>query len=140
MADLEWVEDIVNTHAMEAISDNRDIRVGADLVSISRVERALQADGFRTRYFTSAERRYCEGKQSPSRHFAARWAAKEAVAKALPGAIGISHALVSVQRTSDGVSVEYPKELENPPWTELTIAHDDDFNAALAFAVLGLDI
>ncbi len=39
---------------------------------------------FLERWFTAREIDYCSGKAVPSRHFAARFAAKEAVLKALP--------------------------------------------------------
>ena len=39
---------------------------------------------FLERWFTAREIDYCSRKAVPSRHFAARFAAKEAVAKALP--------------------------------------------------------
>jgi holo-[acyl-carrier protein] synthase len=61
------------------------MRVGLDLIEIDRVRRALErhGDGFRERCFTAAEREYCEGKANPAQHYAGRFAAKEAVGKAL---------------------------------------------------------
>ena len=63
------------------------LRVGVDLMEVARVERAMQRHGerFFARFFTSAERAYCEDR--PER-LAARVAAKEAVAKALGTGIG----------------------------------------------------
>jgi holo-[acyl-carrier protein] synthase len=60
---------------------------GIDIVPVARIERLIRArgDGFLRRWFTAAEIEYCTGKAVPSRHFAARFAAKEAVAKTLPG-------------------------------------------------------
>ena len=60
--------------------------VGIDIVAVGRIA-ALMRDGgtmFLERWFTPREIDYCLGKAVPSRHFAARFAAKEAVAKALP--------------------------------------------------------
>jgi holo-[acyl-carrier protein] synthase len=59
---------------------------GTDIVSVARIATLIEARGpaFLDRWFTPAEIDYCEGKAEPSRHFAARLAAKEAVAKALP--------------------------------------------------------
>jgi holo-[acyl-carrier protein] synthase len=61
------------------------VRVGVDLIEIDRVRRALErhGDGFRERCFTAAERAYCDSKPNPSQHYAGRFAAKEAVGKAL---------------------------------------------------------
>ena len=60
------------------------MRIGVDLIEIARVERALaRYPGFRERVFTEAERRYCEARPNPAQHYAARFAGKEAVGKAL---------------------------------------------------------
>jgi holo-[acyl-carrier protein] synthase len=60
------------------------MRVGVDLIEISRIARALERHpGFRERCFTEAERAYCDAKANPPQHYAARFAGKEAVGKAL---------------------------------------------------------
>jgi holo-[acyl-carrier protein] synthase len=59
------------------------MRIGVDLIEIARVRRALGRAGFRERCFTEAERAYCESRPHPAQHYAARFAAKEAVGKAL---------------------------------------------------------
>ena len=61
------------------------LRVGVDLIEIDRVRRALErhGDGFRSRCFTEEERAYCDSKPNPAQHYAGRFAAKEAVGKAL---------------------------------------------------------
>lgn len=58
--------------------------VGIDLIEIERVERALRRrPRLAERLFTEAERAYAAGRARPARHLAARFAAKEAVVKAL---------------------------------------------------------
>jgi holo-[acyl-carrier protein] synthase len=58
--------------------------LGIDLIEIDRVERALRRrPGLRARLFTEAELAYADGRARPGRHLAARFAAKEAVIKAL---------------------------------------------------------
>jgi holo-[acyl-carrier protein] synthase len=60
------------------------MRVGVDLIEIERVRRALERySGFAARCFTEAERAYCESRGNPAQHYAARFAGKEAVGKAL---------------------------------------------------------
>jgi holo-[acyl-carrier protein] synthase len=59
------------------------MRVGVDLIEIPRIARALERPGFRERCFTEAERAYCDSKPNPAQHYAARFAGKEAVGKAL---------------------------------------------------------
>src|SRR3954468_12244805 len=60
------------------------MRVGIDLIEIERVRRALEKrPRFAERVFTEAERAYCLSPRNPAQHFAARFAGKEAVGKAL---------------------------------------------------------
>lgn len=64
-----------------------NVTVGVDLVEVSRIVAALDRhpERFLTRHFTRAERDECAG---DPRRLAARWAAKEAAAKALGTGIG----------------------------------------------------
>jgi len=59
--------------------------VGIDLIEIERVAAALARHGgrFAERCFTATERAYCDAKPNPAQHYAGRFAAKEAVGKAL---------------------------------------------------------
>lgn len=59
-------------------------RVGIDLLEIERLERALERrPRLAERLFTVAEREYAASRARPGQHLAARFCAKEAVAKAL---------------------------------------------------------
>ena len=58
--------------------------VGIDLLEIERLERALERrPGLAERLFTPQERAYAAQRGRPGQHLAARFCAKEAVAKAL---------------------------------------------------------
>jgi len=58
--------------------------VGIDLLEIERFERALERrPRLAERVFTDAERAYAASRARPGMHLAARFCAKEAVAKAL---------------------------------------------------------
>lgn len=58
--------------------------IGIDLLEIDRLERALERrPRLAERVFTAAEREYAASKARPGQHLAARFCAKEAVAKAL---------------------------------------------------------
>ncbi len=60
------------------------MRVGIDLLEIDRLERALERrPRLATRLFTERELAYAASRARPGQHLAARFAAKEAVAKAL---------------------------------------------------------
>ena len=59
-------------------------RVGLDMIEIGRIRAALDRyAGFKDRCFTAAEQDYCDGRANPAQHYAARFAGKEAVGKAL---------------------------------------------------------
>ena len=61
-----------------------ELRVGVDLLEIERLERALaRRPRLAERLFTEAERDYAASRARPGQHLAARFCAKEAVAKAL---------------------------------------------------------
>jgi holo-[acyl-carrier protein] synthase len=84
------------------------VGVGLDLCLISRMERALsRSDGrFAARVFTDGERKYCDGKANPGQHYAARFAAKEAILKALHVPDGLSwHELEVIQGSHGGPAI-----------------------------------
>jgi holo-[acyl-carrier protein] synthase len=54
------------------------------MIEIGRIREALDRySGFRDRCFTESEQAYCDGRPNPAQHYAARFAGKEAVGKAL---------------------------------------------------------
>lgn len=58
--------------------------IGTDIVEVERVEEMLaRGKEYLETIFTSAEADYCEAKAKRAQHYAARFAAKEAVLKAL---------------------------------------------------------
>lgn len=64
--------------------------IGIDVVEVARITSSLDEFGekFLTRIFTNEERHYCQAQKNPALHYAARFAAKEAVSKALGTGIG----------------------------------------------------
>ena len=66
------------------------VGVGIDIVENARIEHSLERFGerFLHRVFTAGEIAYCQSMKFPARHFAARFAAKEAVSKAFGTGIG----------------------------------------------------
>ena len=82
------------------------VGIGVDIVDIRRVRGVLerQGDRFVRRVFTAAEQDYCRAHRDPSPHFAARFAAKEALFKALGTgwARGVTWRDAEVQRQESG--------------------------------------
>ena len=62
------------------------IKCGTDITEVSRIEKSINelGDKFLDRIYTEKEKEYCEGKKVQKyQHYAARFAAKEAVFKAI---------------------------------------------------------
>lgn len=59
--------------------------IGVDILEIVRIQNSIDNLGaaFLEKVFTPEEIRYCQSKHNMAQHFAARFAAKEAVSKAL---------------------------------------------------------
>jgi holo-[acyl-carrier protein] synthase len=77
--------------------------IGVDIIEITRVQRAMNQSGtgFLEKVFTPAEIAYCTGKHNSAQHFAARFAAKEAVSKALSTGWAGSFRWKDVEITND---------------------------------------
>ncbi|MBX9034930.1 holo-ACP synthase [Gordonibacter massiliensis (ex Traore et al. 2017)] len=81
------------------------VGLGVDIVEIARMKAILaRTPSFATRVFSDEERAYCEGTASPEVHFATRFAAKEAVVKALGTGFsrGIGVRDIEVRRNAKG--------------------------------------
>ena len=79
------------------------VGLGVDLCEIARMERALERHpSMRERVFTPEERAYCDSKARPAESYAGRFAAREAVIKALGGYRGKRWQDISVTRAPSG--------------------------------------
>ncbi len=77
--------------------------LGVDLCEIARMERALERHPtMRERVFTPEEISYCDSKARPAESYAGRFAAREAVIKALGGYRGKRWQDISVTRAPSG--------------------------------------
>ena len=77
--------------------------LGVDICEIDRMERALaRHPTMRSRVFTPEEISYCDGKGRPAESFAGRFAAREAVIKALGGYRARGWQDISVARHPSG--------------------------------------
>ncbi len=81
------------------------VGLGVDIVEIERMRRILaRTPSFARKVFSEAERAYCDAKANPEVHYATRFAAKEAVVKALGTGFseGIGVREIEVRRTTKG--------------------------------------
>ena len=79
--------------------------IGVDMLEIVRMERTMRRrPSFLRRVFTEEERAYCDACARPAEHYAARFAAREAVVKALGTGFsnGVGFSDVSVTMDAQG--------------------------------------
>jgi len=119
--------------------------IGLDLVTVARFADALERGGsaFRERLFTAAEQAQAESRSRPQQHYAARFAAKEAVMKALGRGFGQGVAFPEIEIHSDGRSAPQvelhgntaalAKESGICGWS-LSLSHSDDTAGAVVMA------
>ncbi len=105
--------------------------IGLDIVEIDRIRKLAQkTPRFLSRVFTKEEISYCRAKKLPWQHFAVRFAAKEAVWKAL-GSKGVSLRDISVARGADGKPGVLLKGRPRPGIL-LSLSHGDHHALAVA--------
>jgi holo-[acyl-carrier protein] synthase len=79
------------------------VGLGVDICEIARIERALtRHPRMRARVFTPEETAYCDARARPAESYAGRFAAREAVIKALGGYRGRRWQDISVTRRPSG--------------------------------------
>ena len=109
--------------------------VGIDLLEIDRMERALERHPrLAERVFTAAERDYAAARARPGRHLAARFAAKEAVVKALglSGGFGLREIEVVTGEPPTVRLAGRAAEVAGDRRIDISLTHSRDNAAAVA--------
>ncbi len=116
------------------------IGTGVDLVEVPRFQRAVQkwGDRFLNRLFTSGELTYARGRKSMVQHLAVRFAAKEAVVKALgaPKGLGLEWKDLEISHAANGQPrVLFHRTMSR--WlgldVHISLTHTREFAVATAF-------
>src|SRR5438067_602840 len=117
--------------------------IGVDVVETARIESSLEKFGerFLRRVFVEGEIAYCSAMPFAARHYAARFAAKEAVSKAFGTGIGahIGWRDIEVRRKATGEpfivlhgsAQEFARKL-NVIETLVSLSHSDSYSVANA--------
>lgn len=104
--------------------------IGVDIVNIDRFKRAVERWGERLqkRLFTQEELSYCLRMSHPERHLAVRFAAKEALFKALGGPLPFKN--VEVTREASGRPVLSVAGLQADYRFNVSMSHEREFCVA----------
>jgi len=116
--------------------------IGTDIIEVARVEGAISRYGqkFLDRCFTQAEQKYCLKFKESQRNFAGRFAAKEAIVKALGTGFGEEIAWLEIEvlnNESGGPVVKLQESASvrfGNPEVKISISHCKEY--ATAFAVV----
>ncbi len=116
------------------------IYIGTDIVEVRRIRDLIARwpERFVRRIYTNTEIEYCTRQQVPAIHFAGRFAAKEAVKKALWAAGArdpLPFASVAIERTPEGIPVARWAGMDAN--LQLSISHTADHAVATALVVTG---
>jgi holo-[acyl-carrier protein] synthase len=123
-----------------------ELRIGTDIVSVARIRASLERFGerFEVRLFTAAERDYClrMGGRA-AEHFAARFAAKEAVLKLLrPDSAAPDWRDIEIRRDPAGWcsvvlygAAEAMARAQGIREIAVSLTHDEGFAASTVLAV-----
>jgi len=107
--------------------------IGIDIIETKRIKRLIKNKKFLQRVFSPEEIKYCETKKAKEQHYSARFAAKEAVWKALSGKIKIPLKDIIIKNIEGGkpVVVFNNKKVKNVK-VEVSLSHTKDYSVAVA--------
>jgi len=114
--------------------------VGVDIEEVKRFDTLIRNKAFLKRVFTPEEIKYCFAKKNKSQHFAVRFAAKEAIWKALSVPIsrikkGVGHREIGIKNTPRGKpEVRLPLSLRRfSKKVVVSLSHTHSYAVAVAF-------
>jgi holo-[acyl-carrier protein] synthase len=122
--------------------------IGTDIVNIRRFDKSLKRHGnrFKNRIFSKKEINYCEKKKNPSAFYAKRFAAKEALSKALGIGIGKDLNFNNIEISNDfkgkpsirlkGSIKNYVKKKINNKKYKIYLSLTDDIPCAQATVII----
>ncbi|MFA5975763.1 MAG: holo-ACP synthase [Elusimicrobiota bacterium] len=109
------------------------MEIGVDIVEIARIAKSVRNRRFLERIFTPGEIAYCRSRKNSAQHFAVRFAAKEAVWKAV-GEPRLLHRSIHVRNHPNGK----PEVIFAAPFRKLarkvviSLSHGRDYAVAMA--------
>jgi holo-[acyl-carrier protein] synthase len=108
------------------------MKIGIDIEEYKRFEKMAASDSKLKRIFSDVEIEYCKSKKIPAAHFAARFAAKEAVWKALSKKVPITE--ITIKNTASGKPEVYIKN-KKAAGIDVSLSHAKNYVVAAAIKV-----
>jgi holo-[acyl-carrier protein] synthase len=107
--------------------------IGIDIIETKRIKKLINNKRFLNRVFSPEEIEYCESKKNKEQHYSARFAAKEAVWKALAGKIKIPLKDIVIKNIKEGKPIVMfnNKKVKNIK-IEVSLSHTKDYSVAVA--------
>lgn len=120
------------------------VKTGTDIIEVERIKESIEklGDKFLNRVFTENEIKYCEGKNiSKYEHYAARFAAKEAIFKAISPLLDNKFSIdwTDIEIVNDNQGRPYAvlsKEILKNINIDISLSHIKEYALATAVAVL----
>ena len=106
------------------------MEIGIDIVEVKRIAKLIRNKAFLKRVFTYQEIEYCSRRVNKAEHYAVRFAAKEAVWKAI-GMGGISLKDISVKNRQNGKPEALIKSKKRKD-IAISLSHTENYAAAVA--------
>lgn len=117
------------------------IGIGIDIIEIERIKRSVDTygDSFLNKIFTQNELNYCLSKHNKYQHLAARFAAKEAIYKAMASSWekDITWKSIEITNESNGLPVvklfgKLNEFISNDKDIKVSLSHSDNYVACVA--------
>lgn len=117
--------------------------IGNDIIEVARIKATIEEYGakFLNRIFTSNEQIYCLNRKEPSIHLAGRFAAKEAVVKALGTGFSQGISWLDIEICNDSMGKPYVaissklQDLFDSPSFMISISHCHTYATAVAVRI-----
>lgn len=113
------------------------IKCGTDIIEIERIKKAIiENENFTIKIYTEKEIEYCESKKKAKyQHYAARFAAKEAVFKAISEELNNKYDIewkdIEIQNKANGMPVVFLKrKIEKIQDIEISLSHCKEYAVA----------
>lgn len=111
--------------------------LGIDIIETKRIKKLIKNKKFLNRVFSKEEIEYCENKKNKEQHYSARFAAKEAVWKALSGRYSIPLKNIVIKNIQNGKPQVVIKDKKlNKLKIEVSLSHTKEYAVAVALVIL----